>query len=176
PMFIDICINEIKLNLEIDTGTFATVISEKIFNDYFKNFKLEKTNQTLKSYDGKTLEPFGKMSNLTVEFNNKTRILECFVLPGAGPGLIGRQWLRQFNAWPLILLRATRNEVNKLDTENWSNYFEKKYKELFSDTPGLYNKSKSKMYLKDDARPIALKCRHVAHALKPLIEEEIDRL
>ena len=48
---------------------------------------------------------------------------------------------------------------------------------MFSVTPGLYNKSKTnKIYLNDNARPIAMKCRHVAHALKPLIEKEIDRL
>lgn len=176
PMFVNISINERELNLEIDTGTFVTVISEKIFNDYFKDFKLTKTNQRLRAYDGKTLQPTGKMSNLTVEFNDKTRVLECFMLPGSGPGLMGRQWLTRFNAWPLILPSEKVNEVNKLDTENVKNYFAEKYKELFSDTPGLYNKSKTKLYLRDEARPIALKCRHVALSLKLLIEKEIDRL
>nr|XP_012152452.1 PREDICTED: uncharacterized protein K02A2.6-like [Megachile rotundata] len=33
-----------------------------------------------------------------------------------------------------------------------------------------------KIHLRDDARSVAMKCRHVAHALKPLIEKEINRL
>lgn len=40
----------------------------------------------------------------------------------------------------------------------------------------LYNKSKSKISLKEGSRPIALKCRHVVHALRPLVEKEIDHL
>ena len=69
-----------------------------------------------------------------------------------------------------------RDNLNKIDVEGATKYFKNKYSELFSDTPGKYTKSKTKLYLKEGARPVALKCRNVAHALKPLIEKEIERL
>ncbi|XP_071642239.1 uncharacterized protein [Temnothorax longispinosus] len=176
PMFVDLTVNGTKVRMELDTGTYATVISEKCFNECFRMYKLVKTERNFKVYNGDTLKPIGKLTNLTVELESKTRILECFILPGTGPALIGRQWLQAFGLWPLRLRDKDENSLNKIDVENVANYFFKKYSELFSDTPGMYNKSKTKIHLKTDARPIALKCIHVAHALKPLIEKELDRL
>ncbi len=60
--------------------------------------------------------------------------------------------------------------MNNLKTENVSDQLETKFKELFSDLPWLYNKIKSKIYVKENARPVGLKGRNVAHALKPSIE------
>jgi len=37
-------------------------------------------------------------------------------------------------------------------------------------------KSKMIIQLKENARPIAMKCRNAAYAVKPLIEKEIERL
>jgi len=177
PMFVDVTVNGTKVSMELDTGTYATVISEKCFNEFFRMYKLVKTERNFKVYNGDTLQPIGKLTNLTVELDSKTRVLECFILPGTGPALIGRQWLQTFGLWPLRLTDKNKSSLNKIEVENVANYFFKKYSELFSDTPGMYNKSKTKIHLKNDACPIAMKCRHVAHALKPLIEKErLDRL
>lgn len=176
PMFVNVKINKMNVRMEIDTGTFATVISEDYYNKNLKSIKLVKTERKLKTYDNSILQPIGKLCKLTVHFRNKQCVLECFVLPGAGPLLMGRQWLAAFKAWPLKFDENFKNEVNKLKFENVAEQLKNKYKELFSDSPGLYNKSKTKIYLKKNTRPIALKCRHVAHALRPLIDQEIDRL
>ena len=64
----------------------------------------------------------------------------------------------------------------KIDQNQITEYITNKYKDLFSDSQGCSNKSKTKIFFKEGTKPIALKCRHVAYALKPLIEKEIDRL
>ena len=66
-------------------------------------------------------------------------------------------------------------ELNKLDTD-LHDYITNEYKILFDDSPGIYNKSTTKIHLKENTRPVALKCRNVAHALKPMAEKEIEGL
>lgn len=176
PMFVSVNVNGVDLSMEIDTGTYATVISERILNENFKNAKIVSTGINLRGYDGRAMQPIGKLSNLTVEFNGKICILECYILSGTSPALIGRQWLSAFGCWPLRLDKSDDNAIYKIERNKLVDYFSRKYAELFSDTPGSYNKSKSKIFLKKDAKPVAIKCRHVAHAIKPLIEAEIERL
>lgn len=169
-------VNSVKVNMETDTDTYATVISKKILKENFKAAKVTTTGVKLRGYDVKPMQPIGKLSNLTVEFQGKLCVLECYVLPGTGPALIGRQWLSAFGCWPLRLGINDKRTINKIEINKLVDQFSKKYTELFSNTPGCYNKSNSKIYLKKDAKPVALKCRHVAHAMKPLIEKEIERL
>lgn len=176
PMFVSIVINGIPLNLEIDSGTYATIISNQIYMEYFKNFELRSTSTNLKAYTGSSLQPIGKLNNLSVEFNGKFRVLDCFVLPGSGPGLIGRKWLKAFEAWPLIVPGTQETVIQKIDSEDIAKYLSNRFSELFSNTPGLYSKSKVQIRLKDGAQPITLKFRHMPHAEKPLVEKEIDRL
>lgn len=174
-MFTTVNVNGKKINFEIDTGTYATVITEKTFNDYFKELKLVKSNHNLRAYGGHSLEPLGELFDLRVNFNNITRCLKCFVLPGMGPPLIGREWFAQFQAWPLIVPYVNKIAVNKIEG-SLHNYLMKKFEMLFSHTPGLYNKKTTKIHLKDNMRPVALKYRQPAHALKPMIEKELERL
>lgn len=92
------------------------------------------------------------------------------------PPLVGRQWLNMFGLWPLVLPKDHKSDINKVEIKDVSSLITSKYSQLFSDTPGLYDKSTTKIHLSDKTRPVALKCRHVAHAIKPMIEKEIDRL
>ena len=68
---------------------------------------------------------------------------------------MGRWWLHQFGFWLLVFPGNDTNEVKKIEKSVLRNYIIKKYSKLFSDTPGLYNKIKMKIHLKEDARPVA---------------------
>ena len=50
------------------------------------------------------------------------------------------------------------------------------FKEHFGSSPGLYNKKKIKLYLKDGTKPITLRPRHIPFALKDKVEREKERL
>lgn len=127
--------------MEVDSGTFVTVMSQKIKSELFGKLKVEKTTAYLRGYDGKKLQPIGKLENLTENFKNKERKLHCFILPGSGPALIGRQWLAAFGYWPLSFLKTdtVRQTINKLNFDI-NAYIMNEYRELFGPTPGLYNK------------------------------------
>ncbi|XP_076301543.1 uncharacterized protein LOC143219479 [Lasioglossum baleicum] len=176
PMFLELLINNKKVTLEVDTGTYATVFSEKFWQVNFHDIKVVDTSMKFRAYDDHKLKPIGQIKGLQVKFRNVKRSLNCYVFPGEKPALIGREWLEQFNCWPLHLPPNPETELFILKVEDMPKLLSEKYKELFSDTPGCYNVSKSMIHIKDNVRPIAMKCRHVAHALKPLIEKELDRL
>lgn len=99
------------------------------------------------------------------------------VMTSDGPILIGRQWLKVFGLWPLPLnLSSNVNDCNKVDVNNVTKQFPGKYPKLFGPSPGLYNKGKLKLVLKEDAQPVALKARHLPFALTSKVEDKINRL
>ena len=176
PMFMNLIIENRKCRMEIDTGSLKSVISEKTLNEMFSDIKIERTYTILFGYDHKPLPPLGQLRDLTVSFNKYTRKLNCLVMPGSGPSLIGREWLRAFELWPLKFPVNTVNEVKKLNAIDVHNMIVNKFKKLFSPEPGTYDKGEMKLYLKENVKPVALKARHVPYALKEKIEREIARL
>ena len=103
---------------------------------------------------------------MNVKFNGMTHVLNCFVLPVSGPAVMRSWWLHQFGVWPLVFPCNDINEVKKIEGTDLHNSIIKKYSKLFSATPGSYNKSKMKIHLKENARALALKCRHMAYGIK----------
>ncbi|XP_043282539.1 uncharacterized protein K02A2.6-like [Venturia canescens] len=63
-----------------------------------------------------------------------------------------------------------------MDVVNLMKQLPEKYPKLFGPGPGLYNKGKLKLVLKEGAQPVALKARHLPFALTSKIEGEINRL
>lgn len=66
-MYEYVRINGMKVTMEVDTGTYATVISELCYINSFKNCKIVKIEHKLKTYDGKILQPLGKLTNLKIK-------------------------------------------------------------------------------------------------------------
>ena len=177
PMNVKVNINGKNMYFEIDTGTYASVISQKVYKENSVNIQIESTSKKLRAYGGHPLVPIGELVNLKAIFNDKQERVKCFVLPGTGPALMGRQWLEQFGAWPLNIPNLNLLKINELEKHNeLRDYIVKEFEMLFDDSPGMYNKSTTKIHLKENTRSVALKFRHVVYALKPLIEKEIDKL
>lgn len=103
PMLVDVNMNGAKINMKIDTGTYVTVISKKSFGENFRHAKIPPTSANLRGYDGRLMKPIGTVSKASVEFHGKRCVLDCFILTGTGPALIGRQWFSAFPCWPLRL-------------------------------------------------------------------------
>ena len=105
PMYVDICVNDTNVCMEVDMGTYETVISEKVLRDYFNNVNICDTLINLRGYDGTVMNPVGKLSNLNVKFRNKNYVLDCYVLSGKGPALLECKWLAAFGCWSLTLTK-----------------------------------------------------------------------
>ncbi|XP_048514943.1 uncharacterized protein K02A2.6-like [Athalia rosae] len=181
PMFVDVHLNGKKILMEIDSGTYYTVVSERLKAKHLQNWKIDKCNTNLYGYEHNEMQPIGQLKNLKVNFNNQLKNLNCLVLKGDGPPSIGRQWLAEFNLWPLKLSDTispsdTKQQILKLNVNNVQNNLLLEFPQLFGNTPGLYNKRAIKLHLKNNAKPIALGARHVPYALRVKVENEIARL
>lgn len=81
PMYVILKINGKNIKFEIDTGTFAAVISEKTYKEFFDISTIMETDKDLRAYGGQSLVPLGELTDLEVTYHNITRKLKCFVLP-----------------------------------------------------------------------------------------------
>ncbi|XP_066585904.1 uncharacterized protein PF13_0277-like [Prorops nasuta] len=76
PLFTEVKINDKVISMEVDTGTYVTVISENDKNKFFSDINLDNVNIILSTYGDKQLQPLGKLTNLKVQFNNQTKYLD----------------------------------------------------------------------------------------------------
>ncbi|XP_011687071.1 PREDICTED: uncharacterized protein K02A2.6-like [Wasmannia auropunctata] len=179
PMFIDIEVNNRTVKMELDTGTYVTAISEQDKHKYFSNLTLDKVELVLTSYGGNVLEPLGKLKNLKVKFNNIEKILDIYVIKGKGPMLLGRQWLKAFDLWPINSLMKNpqkSNIHNILTSEGVKQKMLEKFPDLFSNTQGCYKGRKIHLVFKEGTKPIQLKPYHAPFAILPKISKELQRL
>ena len=182
PMFINVKINEKTVNMEIDTVSYFAVMSEGFVKNNLKDLKVSNSTVHLLGYQDNTMTPLGQLENLKVTFNGKTEILSSLILKGNKVPLIGRQWLKALGLWPLNVCNKSditakiEKDLNKIDVNNVRENLLSKFKELFSDTPGVYNKREVKLHMKQNTRPAAFPARLVPYALKSKVEGEIERL
>lgn len=168
PILVDLILGNVKLTMELDSGSGVCVISDKLFSDKFSNYKLSKSNVTMCMYSGHKISPLGYFC-IQVIFNNLKKKLKVFVIKNGGPPLLGRDFMSAFN---LIIT----TQINSLSDDKDVQSLVEKYAELWRDELGSFNKFKVKLQLKDNSVPKFFKPRTVPFALKDKVEKELNRL
>lgn len=181
PLKLSIQVNNVLINFEIDTGSKLTVISENMYHCYFKNLKLLATDKILFGYTGEKIISMGKI-DVNIQYNNiDYKNLELFVVKNGGPPLLGRNWLKVLNLG-ISNVNHFNDNNNPLSNLNNLEKFDinkilKDYSDVFSNDLGLYTKSKIGIVLKDkDVATKFFKARPIPLALRPKIDDELDRL
>ena len=67
PMFIDAIISGKTVKMEIDSGTYFTVMSETFVNKYLSELEISKAITTLVGYENNAMEPRGQLKNLHIK-------------------------------------------------------------------------------------------------------------
>ena len=95
--------------MEVDTGALCSVISEETYKTLWGDNppKLNPTDVKLHTYTGETIQILGSVS-VDVEYQEQQEKLDLLVVEGAGPTLMGRDWLHK------IRLDWRRNVEQKL--------------------------------------------------------------
>ena len=101
---------------------------------------------------------------MNVCHNNQQHRLPAIIVPGAGPNLLGRDWLAV-----LKVNLATVYQVGKED-------FLKAYESVFSEGIGTLKVMKAKFYVDDTVKPRFCKPRPVPFALRAKVDDELDRM
>ncbi|XP_061190068.1 uncharacterized protein K02A2.6-like [Saccostrea echinata] len=171
-IMVDVSIDGKNVNMELDTGSAVSVIPEKVFTELFPRRKLEDTSVTLMTYSGEKLKPLGVV-RVDVLYRDQREKLEMYVVSEGKAILFGREWLRK--------IKLDWNSLNNvtLDINELSQKLEKildKHSAVFTMETGSVNGIKANLIMKESAKPVFVKARSLAYALKPKVEKELERL
>ncbi|XP_063358759.1 uncharacterized protein K02A2.6-like [Cydia amplana] len=167
PMVETVTIRKKEFKFEIDTGSAVTVVPQNTYNKSFSDIPLRSTNKRLHGYSGERIRCIG-MIPLPISYAGSTHSINAYVVCDEGPALLGRDFTSTFN------LQLT--PVHYCSDETIVKRLQKEYPQLFSDELGCYNKTKIKLTLKENSKPVFIKARPIAFALRDKIDKEIDRL
>lgn len=87
-----LCIDVHNVEMEIDTGSAVTLMSNNTFRKLFGDRKLEKTKAQLRT--GESVKVLGAIS-VPVKHHSKSFNLPLLIVDGQGTSLLGRNWLEQ---------------------------------------------------------------------------------
>ena len=144
-------------------------MSEGLFRQLFPDQTLQRSSLELRTYTGEVMPVVGEATVDALYADQPSKTLPLVVVNGQGPSLLGRNWLQHFVLeWQKIkLVRQDNDALRQLLAE---------YEEVFSDELGTLAPMKAKLSVSPSATPRFHRPRPVPYALKPLVEQELDRL
>ena len=85
--------NGSQVDMEVDTGSAISLVSEETYKKYWPNGQLQKSDVRLKTYSRELLETLGSL-DVSVKYGEQESQLLLIVVKGKGPSLFGRDWLK----------------------------------------------------------------------------------
>ena len=128
---------------------------------------LEKSNIRLKTYTGEAIKVLGA-TTVNARYANQEATLSIQVVEGAGPDLMGRDWLAKFE--------VTLGEVNHLEETTQPQALQVKDPEVFDGNLGCLRDVQVTLHVKPDAKLKFFKPRSVPHSLKQKVEDELEKM
>ncbi|XP_063544559.1 uncharacterized protein K02A2.6-like [Cydia strobilella] len=174
PMIETVLMLNRPINLEIDTGAAVTALHVNTYKKHFSDVPLSVTKNRLITFTGDNIPCLGAV-RLPVTYANQTHSLKVYVVRKAGADVLGRDFISQFNL-ELALITPVRYCAQDQDTSNIIRELEKRYASVFLDKLGKFNKYKVSLQLKENAKPVFIRARPIAFALRDKVDKEIDRL
>ena len=99
PMTVDLTLNGVPATMEVDTGAAISVINQGTFQNVCKQgataVSLQQSKVQLRTYTGEAIKVLGAAA-LRVKLGDREEGLFAQVVDGAGPNLLGRDWLSAF--------------------------------------------------------------------------------
>lgn len=94
PIVVIMGVNGQQVPMELDTGAAVSVISSATRERLFPNCQVTKTLSILTTYMGEPMPVEGEMK-VCMDYGEQRAELSLYAVKGAGPSLLGREWLRQ---------------------------------------------------------------------------------
>ena len=172
PMMVTVTVNNSTLQMEVDTGAAASVISEKTYHALWHDNAplIQQTKVKLRTYTGELLEILGQV-NVQVKYQGQEEQLPLLVVRGNGPSLLGKDWMTKIRLDWGQLVHKIQRDPSELEA------LLQKYTSVFQDELGLASeKFTAKIYVDPEAEPKFRKARPVPYSQRNKLHAEIDRL
>ena len=103
PISINLFIDAKPLVMELDTGAAVSIISEEQLRKRLPNKQVRPSTIVLRTYTVEKI-PLLVEAQLCVEHRGHKHILTTYITKGAGPCLLGRDWLKRIQLdWKVIV-------------------------------------------------------------------------
>ena len=179
PVWTEIKIDDKSLKFEIDTGSPVTLISEDCLKNHYSNLDktpvIEEAKDHLLTYTSERIQVKGRI-NVKVSTASQTRNLSLVVVPGSGPSLLGRDWLKTLLGpeWKEKLLLDWQ-AIHKVTAIDLSQIMDK-YDHLFNKDLGTFVGVQARIHVPDGTKPCFYKARPVPYAIREKVDHELTRL
>ena len=157
--------------MKIDTGAAVSVISQKILR-----IPVKQSSKQLRSATGQILKLAGE-AKVKVQVRGIRKVVKIYIAKGECPALFGRDWINTFfgKDWlqRLINIHAVSSQgvPTKLQT-----LLEKYAETVFKPSLGKLEGITASWTLKPDVKPKFCKPRPVSYALRPKVEETLNKM
>ena len=168
PYHIMVTLNDLPVQMELDTGAAVSVISEATYNSIQRESQaLEPSNSRLRTYTGESIQVLGT-TRIKARYDKKELSLSIHVVPGSGPNLLGRDWISQLEVdlKSIHMVTSLTPLQTLLDT----------YSAVFTDELGCLKGVNVQLVVHDQAKPRFHRPRPLPFLLKPKVEEELNQL
>ena len=173
PIVVNMLVNDVPIDMELDSGSPVSLMPLKTFNQLFKSetMKLRRSDLCLSTYTRESLKVRGYLP-VNVKYETKSYELQLHIVDGGNATLLGRDWLQriQLNWQNVHLLRSTKLTSTTLDT------LKARYADLYNEQLGTLKDFQAKLHLKENTAPIFMRARPVPYAMRDRIEAELNRL
>ena len=117
PIKVEVRIRDSSLIMEVDTGAVFFIISQQEYKSKFSQYKLRKSDVILKTYTSEMMKVVGEIT-VNVNYQDQEVELDLAVVEGAGPALLGRNWLSDLvlNGVDLLINKYSKVFSNTLGT------------------------------------------------------------
>lgn len=179
-LLVKVKVNSHNLIMEIDAGASVRVISSSVYENYFSQVELVKTDKKFFTADGNECHTLGI---ITVLVNNENQ-LQALVIKEkkSGHPLLGRTWLDVLCPnWRNYFKSCLNNDqIYHISNGNSPSSFTQKviseFKSVFEPQISPIKNFKVHLSLKEGSRPKFIKAATVPFAVKDEVERQIREL
>nr|XP_050024971.1 uncharacterized protein K02A2.6-like [Dermacentor andersoni] len=170
---VEVRVNGSPLEMEVDSGAVCSVINDRTMRKLrISKRALRPSSLHLRAYNNKELRVLGELT-VTVEFRGQEHRLRLVVVKGASIGRIGRDWFKSLG----ISLSGVHSVCEPSRTgSKGTTALLKKYSSVFEPGLGTSKGPPVRTEVNPATPPRFLKPQQVPFALRPKVDEALDRL
>lgn len=162
-------VHDKRVNFQLDTGASLNVIGAEFVPSGYEMLPPD----TVKMYDGSALKTLGKVILPVVNPRTKIRYRVLFTVVESGAPILGLNTLLKMN-----LMTISAKQVFRLERVNakaqWLALLSK-HERLFRDELGCIKGVQVHVKVKEEATPVFFRARPIPYALRPRVEQALDR-
>lgn len=175
PVKISMHVQDVPLEMELDTGATVSVMSFDQFRQMFPSSKVMPTTLKLRTFNGAIVQPVG-VAHVAVNYGEQKAQLPFYIMREKGPPLLGRQWLQALRPDWSHMFKLNASPSGEHVTSSRLRALLDRYQDLFQDELGTITEERAELFLKEGSVPKFMKARSVPFALQPAVEAELKKL